>query len=199
VLAPELAGGHYTGPCLHGLAHGEGTVELPGTAQATYRGAFEHGQRTGTGLMRYPNGDTYVGQWQLDQRTGEGQYTYGAASPWAGDRYEGQWLDNRFHGQGRYTWSTGDSYQGPWLAGQQAGPATPSQIRRQAHMTALEEQLPGTDHRVCPVGAPTPAHGPARVTAMLGDRLQLQIHPEASPTWHLAALWRPCTGERSPH
>lgn len=195
VLTPELAQGTYEGPCLEGLAHGQGVVRWPSAGKESdpaYIGGFEHGYRSGHGQMRYPNGDLYTGQWRDDARNGLGEYRFGPQSPWAGDRYNGHWRASRFHGQGRYIWAMGDVYDGPWQAGQQMGPATAAQARRQAHVAALLQQLPAAGYRVCALhGAPDqPAH--ARVRSVQEDRLLLEIDHDRPLTWQLAAHWRPC-------
>lgn len=201
VLAPELATGHYEGPCLDGLAHGQGVVHWTGhDAQPAYIGGFQRGQRWGHGQMHYPNGDHYAGQWRDDERSGLGEYRFGPQSPWAGDRYNGHWRANRFHGQGRYTWAMGDAYDGPWQAGQQMGPATAAQARRQAYMAALLPQLPAAGYRVCALRTAS-GRSPqqAWVRSVLEDRLQLETDPARPLTWQLAADWRPCTARPLPH
>jgi len=164
VLTPELAQGTYEGPCLEGLAHGQGVVRWHRAGKEpdpAYIGGFERGHRSGHGQMRYPNGDLYTGQWRDDERTGLGEYRFGPQSPWAGDRYNGHWRANRFHGQGRYTWAMGDAYDGPWQSGQQMGPATAAQARRQAYMAALLPQLPTTGYHVCALRT-APGRPPSR-------------------------------------
>lgn len=195
VLTPELAPGFYKGSCLDGLAHGQGLVRSPGPGPEpvlAYSGSFERGQRSGHGQMHYPNGDTYTGQWQNDERNGLGEYHFGPQSPWAGDRYSGQWRDSRFHGQGRYTWAMGDVYEGPWRAGQQMGPATAAQARRQVYVKALLQQLPAAGYRVCALDGTPGKPTDAQVRSVLEDRLQLETHPARPLTWQLATGWRPC-------
>ena len=203
VLTPELAQGTYEGPCLEGLAHGQGVVHWHQAGKEpapAYIGGFERGHRSGHGQMRYPNGDLYTGQWRDDERTGLGEYRFGPQSPWAGDRYNGHWRANRFHGQGRYTWAMGDAYDGPWQAGQQMGPATAAQARRQAYVAALLPQLPAAGYRVCALRtAPDRLPQQAQVRSVLEDRLQLETAPDSALTWQLAADWRPCSTQPSPH
>ena len=44
----------------------------------------------GKGEMRWPSGDTYVGDWEADTRHGFGLYLYSS-----GNRYKGQYVNNK--------------------------------------------------------------------------------------------------------
>lgn len=192
VLSPELAAGRFQGACQDGLAHGQGVVHMPGQSAPAYIGGFERGLRAGYGHMHYPNGDRYLGHWQQDERTGLGEYRFGPQSPWSGDRYNGQWRANRFDGHGRYTWAMGESYDGPWQAGQQRGPSTPAQARRQAYVASLLAHLPHVGYRVCPLPTQTGLPPQGLVRSVLEDRLLVETHPDQPMTWQLASDWRPC-------
>ena len=50
VLDPELQG-TYAGPCVNGLAEGEGVAR----GQAEYRGGFQAGRKHGHGVKTWPN------------------------------------------------------------------------------------------------------------------------------------------------
>src|SRR5688500_16617172 len=52
VLDPELQGS-YRGPCVNGLAEGEGAA----SGAAEYRGSFRGGRKHGHGVKTWPNGD----------------------------------------------------------------------------------------------------------------------------------------------
>ena len=54
-------------------------------------GAFEYGRRTGEGVMTYPNGDVYQGQWRSDARWGQGRIQYGKKKGF----FEGVWEMNQ--------------------------------------------------------------------------------------------------------
>lgn len=173
VVAPELAAGRYSGPCVDGRAHGQGRITDPTTGHTLYEGGFERGLRHG-----------------------HGRFTFGPGSPWQGDRYEGQWQADRFHGHGRYRWVHGDVYEGPWAHGEQAGPPTAGQQRRAAHLAALVQALPATGHQVCTLKPQAGQPAQARVLSIVDDRLQLQpdgTAPTSAPFWSPAAGWRPCT------
>ena len=49
--------------------------------------------------FRYPNGDTYDGEYLKGKRNGKGRYTYSN-----GDKYEGEFRENRKHGIGKATY-----------------------------------------------------------------------------------------------
>ncbi len=84
VIDPELQGS-YAGPCVNGLAQGEGYA----TGIATYRGGFKAGRKDGQGVKSWPNGDRYEGEFANDKRNGEGSYRYAS-----GDVYTGEWKDD---------------------------------------------------------------------------------------------------------
>ena len=44
------------------------------------------------GTYTYDNGDKYVGEYKDDKRNGQGTYTHGPNSKWAGDKYVGEYL-----------------------------------------------------------------------------------------------------------
>ena len=52
---------------------------------------------------------SYDGQWERNQRTGQGKFTY-----WDGSIYEGYVLNSKKHGQGKLTLADGSSYEGEW-------------------------------------------------------------------------------------
>jgi hypothetical protein len=108
VVDPELQGA-YSGPCVGGLAEGQGVAE----GSARYEGEFKAGMKQGRGVKSWPNGDRYEGEFVADRKQGKGAYTWGRG-PWAGERYEGDYLADKRHGYGVYRWASGDVYRGPW-------------------------------------------------------------------------------------
>ena len=73
VLDPELQR-TYSGPCVDGLAEGEGIA----TGTAEYRGAFKAGRKHGKGVKSWPNGDRYEGEFVADAKDGYGVYEWGS-------------------------------------------------------------------------------------------------------------------------
>jgi len=78
----------------------------------------------GRGTYTYPNGDKYVGEWQIYKRHGQGTYTFGPNSEWAGDKYVGKYEDGKRHGQGTYTYANGNKEIGEWQNDNLNGHAT---------------------------------------------------------------------------
>ena len=130
MLDPELQGA-YAGPCVNGLAEGEGVA----TGAAAYRGGFKAGRKHGKGVKTWPNGDRYAGDFVEDRKEGVGTYAFGRG-PWAGERYEGEFFNDRRHGHGVYRWASGDVYSGPWEADRATGAPTPMMVAR----TRFEEE-----------------------------------------------------------
>ncbi len=79
----------WTGPCVDGLGHGQGVVQL-------FNGNGEPGTR-------------YEGDLVQGRMHGRGTYIWKS-----GTRYEGELVDGNFHGQGTMTWTNGDRYVGAW-------------------------------------------------------------------------------------
>lgn len=78
-------------------AIGKGVLYEKTTLKPVYSGEFERNQRNGEGAQRYGNGDKYVGHWKNNQRDGQGTYYYA----WGG-RYEGMWKADKQDGAGTY-------------------------------------------------------------------------------------------------
>ena len=58
------------------------------------------------------NGGKYVGEVRNNKAHGQGTYTYGPSSQWAGDKYVGEYRNGKRHGQGTYTFVNGNKYVG---------------------------------------------------------------------------------------
>lgn len=85
-----------------------------------YQGASKNGIPHGQGILRYPNGDCYEGEWMDGKRNGRGIYRISSMNAF----YEGEWKDGKQHGQGTFTYSSGDFYEGEWKDGKQHGQGT---------------------------------------------------------------------------
>jgi len=60
-------GGQYTGELWNNIyPHGHGSLALPNGE--TYVGHWEMGHRKGEGVLTYSNGDVYVGKFEDDMR-----------------------------------------------------------------------------------------------------------------------------------
>lgn len=87
--------------------------------------------RHGHGLMRYASGNSYEGEWEFDQKCGQG------AMQWkdVDEVYMGQWRNDLPHGFGEHIWGDNGSrpsfkrqmcsiYRGEWVAGERSGLGT---------------------------------------------------------------------------
>lgn len=203
VLDPELQAS-YAGPCVNGLAEGEGSAS--GTAQ--YRGAFKAGRKHGKGEKRWPNGDAYEGEFVEDRKEGYGVYAWGAA-PWTGERYEGGFVNERRHGFGVYRWPSGDAYAGPWESDVMTGPPTPMMEARIKFEEEARAAVAREGQKVCrqmPVGIALGDWVRGTVVAVSTERVGVRIddagrypHQVAGVEartgdvlWDLPQSWTPC-------
>ena len=76
------------------------------TGQRNSKGKIE-----GQGMMTWPNGDRYEGQWKKGMPHGEGTFTYAN-----GIVYHGQWEKNVAKGQGTITMPNGVVIEGTWTS-----------------------------------------------------------------------------------
>ena len=74
-------------------------------------------KRTGSGTVRYANGDTFTGPFS-DNKKGPG---YGEFKYVNGDTYKGQWSADRRHGVGQYVYTSGDTFTGTFIRGKKDG------------------------------------------------------------------------------
>jgi hypothetical protein len=79
----------------------------------------ETGEREGNGLILFPNGDLYVGQYKNNKRNGMGTYRYKN-----GTFYTGEWVDNKRTGKGRIVYPDGGRYYGDWINNAKSGSGT---------------------------------------------------------------------------
>ena len=114
-------GGEYQGNLRNGQRSGQGTFTCPDpnhlfqTVTITYTGDLtKDGRLSGSGTIRYPNGDTYTGTVSSGKKTG-GTYTFRN-----GDRYVGTFSGDRMC-DGTYTFSTGQTLKGHFDRGLPSG------------------------------------------------------------------------------
>ena len=82
----------------------------------SYEGEYVNSERTGNGTYVWANSDRYTGDFMAGKRHGIGIYV------WAkGDRYEGEYVNDERHGIGTYIWANGDRYEGDFFKGQRHG------------------------------------------------------------------------------
>jgi hypothetical protein len=203
VLDPELQG-RYQGPCVDGLAEGEGSA----SGFADYRGGFKAGRKHGKGVKTWPNGDRYEGDFVNDGKEGFGVYVWGRGV-WEGERYEGAYANDRRHGNGVYRWPSGDIYRGPWKDDAVAGPGTPMMIARAKFEEEARAALGKPGQKVCremPVGIGASDWVRGTVLRTDGERIAVRIdepgvhaHVIANVEarrgeliWDTPTSWTPC-------
>jgi len=73
------------------------------------------------GSFTWADGGKYVGEWKDNKRNGQGTFTWGAKSKWAGDKYVGEHKNGLPNGQGTFTWANGDKYVGEFKDNKRTG------------------------------------------------------------------------------
>jgi serine/threonine protein kinase len=91
-------------------ADGRGIMVFPSGSR--YDGEFHNGQRNGCGTYSFANGRRYIGQFKDDQFDGLGIWLLGD-----GNRYVGEFKVNRCHGEGIFLFKDGRSERGTWQDG----------------------------------------------------------------------------------
>jgi hypothetical protein len=197
VLDPELQGS-YRGPCVNGLAEGEGVA----LGSAVYRGAFKAGRKHGHGVKTWPNGDRYEGEFAADYKDGYGSYRWGAG-PWDGERYDGSFAADRRQGYGIYWWSSGDVYAGPWEADRATGPPTEMMRARAKFAAEALAAVAKPGQKVCremPVGIAERDWVRGTVVEVEAGHVGVRIEdagrhghfPRGDVLWDLPESWTPC-------
>jgi len=202
VLDPELQSA-YTGPCVNGLAEGEGRA----SGIAAYEGGFRGGRKHGHGVKIWPNGDRYEGAFLDDVKAGRGKYSWGRG-PWRGESYEGDYLNDRRHGEGTYRWPTGDVYRGPWKEDQIAGYATPMMLAQRKFTEEAMKAVGREGQSVCremPVGIALSEWIRGVVVGVSGAQVGVRIDQRGNRqmvagvelqsgdiVWDKPSAWTPC-------
>lgn len=188
VLDPELQGS-YAGPCVDGLAQGQGHAR--GTAE--YRGGFVAGRKHGKGVKTWPMGDRYEGDFAGDRKDGKGVYVFGKGK-WEGERYEGDFSNDRRHGFGVYRWPNGDRYEGDWDNDAIAGPATPMMVAKHKREQELREALGREGQKVCREIAGSSGsrweHGV--VVTVEKERVGVRMAQGGAVVFDTYGAWTPC-------
>ena len=71
------------------------------------------------GSHTFPNGNTYVGEWQNNKYNGQGTFIFKS-----GEKYEGEFKNDKRHGQGTNTYKSGQKYVGEYKNGKSHGQGT---------------------------------------------------------------------------
>jgi len=197
VLDPELQKS-YGGPCVNGLAEGEGSA----SGAAEYRGGFKAGRKHGRGVKAWPNGDRYEGEFAADHKDGYGSYEWGRGA-WEGERYDGSFAADRRQGYGIYWWPSGDVYAGPWESDRPTGPGTEMMRARARFAAEALAAVAKPGQKVCrevPVGIGGRDWVRGVVVGIEADHVGVRIEdpgtharlPRGEVAWDLAWSWMPC-------
>ncbi len=89
---------------------------------SAYFGLVVNGLRGREGLMVWPTGDFYVGQWHNNKRTGKGHYVSSSNNQGLKNYYAGQWVNDQKHGYGILESSNGYTYKGEFIKDKKQGP-----------------------------------------------------------------------------
>jgi len=102
----------YEGQVFEDVPHGSGVIRYDNGD--VYIGSFKSGQRHGKGELTFKNGrGFYKGQFENDYISGYGKFDYGDLFPKIrNDYYIGQFKDGKKHGKGKYYYSCGDTFEG---------------------------------------------------------------------------------------
>ena len=80
--------------------------------QPKYKGKVKNVKPNGQGIITYPDGRHYVGEWSGGTWNGQGKYTFKD-----GFGYEGEWKNGNENGMGNLTYPNGDKYIGEFKNG----------------------------------------------------------------------------------
>lgn len=110
----------YSGQCVDGLAHGNGTA----AGRDTYVGEFKFGKPDGFGVYVWFNGSQLRGEFRNGRPHGRGVHTYGRNTALGLARYDGDFFEGRMEGAGEFIWPNGWRYRGHFLGNRAHGSGT---------------------------------------------------------------------------
>uniref|UniRef100_UPI00398E659F alsin isoform X3 n=1 Tax=Pristiophorus japonicus TaxID=55135 RepID=UPI00398E659F len=84
----------------------------PRLKEATYEGRWLAGKPHGKGMLRWPDGRTYSGDFKNGLEDGYGEYIIPSKALKKNDHYQGHWKEGKMHGHGIYKYATGEVYEG---------------------------------------------------------------------------------------
>lgn len=98
---------YYIGAFIDGVRQGKGKEY---SKVSDYEGDFYQNKKHGVGKIQYKNvAESYIGEFNKDEITGRGTYT------WANkDQFNGDFINGKMHGKGEYLWPEGGRYVGEY-------------------------------------------------------------------------------------
>ncbi|MDE5763639.1 MAG: protein kinase [Ruminococcus sp.] len=110
-------GSVYNGDYYHGAKHGQGTYK---DKESEYIGKWVNNVKCDVeGVIKYSNGNIYVGGVENDKRNGEGQLTVKAAEPEYQGIYTGHFVDDQFEGNATFEYDDGRIFKGEYWQDEQ--------------------------------------------------------------------------------
>ncbi|XP_035248403.1 alsin isoform X3 [Anguilla anguilla] len=80
--------------------------------EATYEGRWLAGKPHGKGILKWPDGRTYIGTFKNGLEDGFGEYLVPNKNLNKNHHYHGHWKEGRMHGFGTYRYASGEVYEG---------------------------------------------------------------------------------------
>ncbi|XP_051872170.1 alsin isoform X3 [Pristis pectinata] len=84
----------------------------PRLKEATYEGRWLAGKPHGKGVLRWPDGRSYSGDFKNGLEDGYGELIVPCKALKKNDHYQGHWKEGKMHGHGIYKYATGEVYEG---------------------------------------------------------------------------------------
>ncbi|XP_078407551.1 alsin [Cetorhinus maximus] len=84
----------------------------PRLKEATYEGRWLSGKPHGKGVLQWPDGRMYTGDFRNGLEDGYGEYIIPNKALKKNDHYQGHWKDGKMNGHGIYKYATGEVYEG---------------------------------------------------------------------------------------
>ncbi|XP_028998624.1 alsin isoform X2 [Betta splendens] len=89
--------------------------------EATYEGHWLTGKPHGRGVLKWPDGRKYTGEFKNGLEDGFGEFVAPNKTPNINDSYQGHWKDGKMHGLGKYRYASGEVYDGSFQDGMRHG------------------------------------------------------------------------------
>ncbi|XP_078085206.1 alsin isoform X2 [Mustelus asterias] len=84
----------------------------PRLKEATYEGRWLSGKPHGKGVLQWPDGRMYTGDFRNGLEDGYGEYIIPNKAMKKNDHYQGHWKEGKMHGHAIYKYATGEVYEG---------------------------------------------------------------------------------------
>ncbi|XP_034467527.1 alsin isoform X3 [Hippoglossus hippoglossus] len=89
--------------------------------EATYEGRWLAGKPNGRGVLKWPDGRIYTGEFKNGLEDGFGEFVAPFKTLNKNDQYQGHWKDGKMHGLGTYKYASGEVYDGSFQDGMRHG------------------------------------------------------------------------------